>query len=200
MKIKICGIREMQEADFCDQHGVDFLGFNFFKKSPRYISPEKAKKIITNLEHASPVALFVNEEMETILDIITYLEIEITQLHGSESPEFLKLIPGKKIKAFGIENEQDLEVAEKYSEVSDFFLFDKKSKKFGGTGKKFSWELLKNKTIKKDFFLAGGISADNILDIPEDVKPFAIDMASSVETEGRKDPEKIKEVLSSLRN
>ena len=197
-KIKICGIRNEKEALFCDKEKIDFLGFNFYKKSPRYIESKLAKEIILKLNFSVPVGLFVNEEQEEVLEIIKESKIKIAQFHGDESSEFLSKIPIKTIKSFGIENENDFEKINKYSEVADFFLLDSKSKKFGGTGQSFNWEVLKGKSFTKKVFLAGGLNPENLNKAFDYFLPFAIDIASGVEIDGKKDIDKIKKVKKVL--
>ena len=197
-KIKICGIRNEKEALFCDKEKIDFLGFNFYKKSPRYIEPELAKEIILKLNFSMPVGLFVNEEQEKVLKIIKESKIKIAQFHGDESPEFLSKIPIKTIKSFGIENENGLEKIGKYSEVTDFYLLDKKSKKFGGTGRSFDWKILEGKSFTKKIFLAGGLNSQNLNQAFKHLSPFAIDIASGAETDGKKDFTKIKKIKKAL--
>ena len=208
VKIKICGIRHEEEALFCDQNKVDFLGFNFFSGSSRYISLEKAKDLIPKLNFPIPVGLFVNEKLDKVLEIISLTGIKIAQFHGQETPEFLSQIPIPAIKSFGIETEEDLREVSEYDEVADFFLFDKKSKKFGGTGESFSWEILLGQNFNKPFFLAGGVNIKNIPRIEKYFSPpnpqpptpnpqlFAIDGASGSETDGKKDFTKISQIIS----
>jgi len=201
MKIKICGIQNLEDAIFCDNLGIDFLGFNFYKKSKRYISPKDAKKIILELKKSKPVGVFVNEKKENVKNIIKNTDIKIAQFHGNiENKKYLENIKKqnnkiKIIKSFGINQKQDFENIEKFYTCSDYFLFDKKTKIFGGTGKQFDWKLFENKKINKKYFLAGGVNTENILNAKK-LNSFAIDIASGSETNEKKDYKKIKQIFT----
>ena len=198
LKIKICGITNLDDALLCESEGADALGFIFYKKSKRYIEPELVKNIV---KHLSPftmkVGVFVNDSVDFINKTASELNLNAVQLHGEESPDIIEKINLPVIKSFRINNEFDFSILEKYSNNS--FLFDTYSDSvYGGTGKIFNWELIP-KEIKNKIILAGGISIDNIEDIFTNVKPDAVDISSSLESEpGRKDKDKVKEFFKKI--
>ena len=198
MKVKTCGITNLDDALLCESEGADALGFIFYKKSKRYIGPELVKNIV---KHLSPftfkVGVFVNESVDFINKTASELNLNAVQLHGEESPDIIEKINLPVIKSFRINNEFDFSILEKYSNNS--FLFDTYSDSvYGGTGKTFNWELIP-KEIKNKIILAGGISINNIEDIFNHVKPAAVDLSSSLESEpGRKDKDKVKEFFKKI--
>jgi phosphoribosylanthranilate isomerase len=198
IKVKTCGITNLEDALLCESAGADALGFIFYKKSKRYIEPGSFKGII---KHLSPfimkVGVFVNEHSDFINDTAADLNLNAVQLHGEESLETVKKINFPVIKSFRINNGFDFSILEKYPGVS--FLFDTYSKiEYGGTGKVFNWELIPNE-LKCKIILAGGISINNIDDIFNNIKPAAVDLSSSLEAEpGKKDKEKVKEFFKKI--
>lgn len=198
MKIKICGITNIEDALLCESEGADALGFIFFKKSKRYIEPNSAKEIIN---HLSPftvkVGVFVNESADFINETAAHLNLNAVQLHGEESPEIIRKIDNQVIKSFRINNGFDFSILEKYSNNS--FLFDTYSDlEYGGTGKSFNWKLIPD-DLKNKIILAGGISILNIEDIFNNIKPAAVDLSSSLESEpGKKDRKKVKEFFKKI--
>jgi phosphoribosylanthranilate isomerase len=207
--IKVCGMTEMQQVKQLAALGVQYAGFIFYEKSPRYvvgkIEPEALRQFDTKL---NKVGIFVNETMNKILQTVRLYGLHYVQLHGDESPEFCKEISAhiKTIKSFSIGgNESSIRVLEKFNDCADLFLFDTKTALYGGAGKKFNWDILKSITINKPFFLSGGIA-------PEDVSliknfstnhinsiPFSIDLNSRFETSpGIKNMEKVENFIKEL--
>ena len=162
-KVKICGITNMEDAADAAKLGADYLGFNFYKKSPRFIDIETAQKILNNLEPSTKkVAVFVNEDINKAKSIVGQLNFDAIQLHGDESPEYCAQLKKKAkkqiIKAFRVRDKLDFGNIMSYD--ADYYMFDThKEGQFGGTGKKFKWKLLKG--IKKPFFLSGGLNPSN---------------------------------------
>ncbi len=204
MKIKVCGITRMQDAQACDFLGIDYLGFNFWQYSKRYITAENAKPIIASLKNAKPIGIFVEKDLEYIKRIVEQCALAGIQLHTEESISFCKEI--KKlfpvciiIQAFRVkdclpENLNDFD--------ADYFLFDTfSSTSMGGTGMTFDWNILELlKPLSNRTFIAGGINAENIEKLLSVIKPFAIDVASGVEiSPGIKDIEKVKLLLSKVK-
>ncbi len=193
VKVKTCGITNLEDALFCESEGADALGFIFYKKSKRYIEPYSAKEII---KHLSPftikVGVFVNETPDFIIKTAAELHLNAVQLHGEEIPEMIGKINFPVIKSFRINNGFDFSVLVKYSGAS--FLLDAYSDvEYGGTGKIFNWKLIPNE-LKSKIILAGGISINNIEYILKNIKPAAVDLSSSLEVvPGKKDTEKVKE-------
>ncbi len=202
-KIKICGVKNASIIDCCKKYKVNFIGFNFYKKSPRYISPFKAKQLMTNYTtKITAVGIFCNHEIEDVLQIIKKLKLKIIQLHGKEDNFYIKKIKNKLnvkiIKALGVNKREDLDKVMLYPNA-DYFLFDYKPKKNelpGGNSKSFDWSILKKTKIQKPWFIAGGINKNNISDIIDKLMPYCIDISSGVENKpGIKNKNKIKEIM-----
>lgn len=206
-KIKICGITSSEDAALCYKLGVDYIGFIFFPKSPRNITPEKAAGIKSDLAVKgiikwTPVGVFVNEQADTIFRIRDKCNLFGVQLHGSESPEFCSKIMAEgiyTIKCVNIKDEMSLVGIGEYN--VDAFLFDTyKTGEHGGTGQTFNHDLIIPYTEKYRIFLAGGLSPENISGILNKVKPFAVDISSGVEkTKGVKDHQKITDFVSEVK-
>lgn len=192
-KVKICGITNLEDALLSAKFGADALGFNFYKKSPRYITPEKANEIIEKLpENILKVGVFVNEDLEKIVEIAETAKLDTLQLHGEETPEFASELKAKTnleiIKAFRVSPEFKPEDVLEYE--TDAILLDAYNpKEHGGTGETFDWWKFKDSFSKiPRFYLAGGLSSKNITYPISLLKPFAVDACSKLEIEkGKKD-------------
>lgn len=198
VKIKICGITNLEDALNSVNAGCDALGFVFYKQSPRYIKPEKAQSIIKQLpKDIIKVGVFVDAKEKAIKHIAKLCRLDILQFHGRESPDFLERFKGYKIiKAFRVKDKIDLAQIAKYKAFA--YLFDTFVKsRAGGTGKQFNWELLsKLGNIRKPIFLSGGLNAQNVKRAIKQVKPDWLDVSSSVEIKpGKKDAKKVKEFI-----
>ena len=193
-KVKICGITNLEDALISAKFGADALGFNFYEKSPRYIAPEKAREIIEQLPaNILKVGVFVNEDLEKIVEIASIAKLDALQLHGEETPEFARELKQKTnleiIKAFRVSPDFAPEDVLKYE--TDAILLDAYSpKEHGGTGETFDWEIAKKvQEIFPKMYLAGGLSSrkycsSNLINL----KPFAVDACSGVEDKkGKKD-------------
>lgn len=202
VKTKICGITNLEDArDSCDA-GCDALGFVFYKKSPRYITPEKARRIIKYLpEQVIKIGVFVNAREESIRRIARLCKLDMLQFHGNESPEFCARFKNYKIiKAFRIKDKVDLERISKYKVLA--YLFDTLVKsKAGGTGKSFNWKLIRHVDhLKRPIFLSGGLSAENVREAIKVVRPDWVDVSSSVEIKpGKKDGAKVKKIIQAVK-
>lgn len=190
VKVKICGITNIEDAKAAADAGADALGFVFYKKSPRYIAPKKAGEIISKLpKKALKVGVFVNAPEKIIKRIAKLCNLDMLQLHGSETPELCQRLKGYKIiKAFRVKSKIGLKDILKYKTFA--YLFDAFSKsKAGGTGKGFNWELIANiKNIKHPVFLSGGLNESNVVKAIRVVHPDWIDASSSLELYlGKKD-------------
>jgi phosphoribosylanthranilate isomerase len=202
-KVKICGITNSEDALLSVKSGCDALGFVFYKKSPRYIPPEKAIQIIKNLpSKVIKIGVFVNSREKTIRRIARLCGLDVLQFHGSESPEFCHRFKDKKIiKAFRVKDGSSLKSILKYKVFA--FLFDTFSRsRIGGTGKKFNWDLVRQiDGITRPIFLSGGLNEKNVKSAIEAVHPDWVDASSSLESmPGRKDHNKVKKFISVAKN
>jgi phosphoribosylanthranilate isomerase len=200
IKIKICGITNLDDALYATECGADSLGFNFYKKSPRYIDPQKAAEIIAQLPpFVMPVGIFVNEHEDRIREIQHMTCMQAIQFHGDESPEFCQRFGGRVIKAFQIKDKESLKAMAHYR-VGAFLLDSYRDGMRGGTGVSFDWHLaVVAKTFGK-IILAGGLTPENVAEAVKLVQPYAVDVAGGVEKEkGMKDHAKIKKFIAEVR-
>jgi phosphoribosylanthranilate isomerase len=192
----------LEDALSSIEGGGNALGFVFYKNSPRYIAPARARDIIGQLpRNIIKVGIFVNSEEKTIKHIAKLCGLGILQFHGNESPEFCKKFKGYKvIKAFRVKDKIDLTRILKYKTFA--YLFDTFIKfKAGGTGKKFNWELLSYRDeLKRPVFLSGGLTDKNVKEAIKIVHPDWVDVSSSVEIRpGKKDHRKVKEFIKAVK-
>lgn len=195
VKIKICGLSRPEDIAYVNEAKPDYAGFVInVPKSSRSVSPELARELISRLDPAIiPVGVFRNNPLEEILELSQAGIFRITQLHSHEDESFvrkLREVSGLPvIKAF---NERTLDQAQE--SCADYILLDHAA---GGTGKTFDWD--RAKTVDRPFFLAGGIGPDNIPEAVRKLHPWAVDLSSKVETEGKKDREKILAAVRAVR-
>ncbi len=195
VKVKICGITNLDDAMAAADFGADALGFVFFKKSPRYISPANAKKIIKKLPpFISTVGVFVNEDKNTIKKTVSQAGIDIIQLHGEEPPAACRFPGHLAIKAIRVKSIDNLEIISKYRDKVSAFLLDTYTPDvFGGTGQVFNWDIAVEAKKFGRVILAGGLTPTRIEKAVRWVHPYAVDVSSGVETEkGKKDHKKMK--------
>lgn len=192
MKVKICGITDLKTALGAVDFGAAALGF-VFAESKRKISIDQAKKIISSLpEDLMKVGVFVNETKEEIERIASAVSLTHVQVHGDETPEFCSSLAFPVIKAFSIEENNCLEKIKQFS--CEYILLDGPKGKFhGGNGLSFDWGILKNQDFAdKKIILAGGLNVDNVQEAIETTRPYMVDVSSGVETDGKKDLQKVK--------
>lgn len=201
IKVKVCGITNLADAEKALDFGADALGFNFYPPSPRYITPEEARAVLQRLpEGCSNVAVFVNEPKEKVHEIITHGELAngrqgygALQFHGEESQEYCRGWSMKVIKAFRVREKKSLEGMELFP--ADFYLLDSWSSGYGGSGAGFSWEWLEGLKTEK-LILSGGLSIENVVEAIRRIHPYAVDVCSGVEARpGIKDHAKLKEFI-----
>lgn len=214
--VKICGITNVEDALSAYGLGADLLGFVFVSSSPRYLTGERARTVISDFRKRETAfdgmtGLFLNEKLDTVIEIILLCGLDIVQLHGEEKPEFCSLLKQKLreeydrtvkiIKTFKVA--EDIlpvgdYIADDYLDA-DYYLFDTFSQdSSGGTGKVFDWKVLvKNKkNIRKPFLLAGGLKPDNVAEAINVLNPYAVDVSSGVEqSAGVKNTELLKEFI-----
>lgn len=199
-RVKICGVRTLEEAECAAEAGAEMLGFNFWPPSPRYISPEAAGQIIDRLpKEVLSVGVFVNESGGRIREISRGLGLSAIQLHGDESPEFCnELRELTVIKAMRVGEGFSVERINNYGECGvDTVLLDASlGGSYGGTGATFDWNVAARAKAYARIILAGGLNANNVAEAIRIVGPFAVDVCSGVEAApGRKDLAKIREFI-----
>lgn len=202
VRVKICGITNFEDAHEAINLGADALGFNFYKRSPRYLEPAKAKPIIEALPPlVSLVGIFADEfSPERIRTIAHAVGLGTIQLHGSESPEYIKKISEVRIiKAFRVNESFDVSQLAAY-QVGAYLLDTYDSKQLGGTGKTFNWDVAAQAKPYGRVILAGGLSPENVADAILQVRPYAIDVCSAIESEpGKKDFQKMEALFREIR-
>lgn len=196
VKVKICGITNLEDALTSAEYGADALGFIFYEKSSRYVTPEDAGSIIKELPpFVTIVGVFVNETVEKINEIKRISGIEAFQLHGDETPEMCEALDGKVIKAFRVGRGGVTPPLHDYK-VTAFLLDTHREGLPGGTGETFDWDLAIEAKRNGRVILAGGLTPENILDAVKKVRPYAVDVASGVEERpGKKDLKKVREFI-----
>ena len=205
VKIKICGMRRLEDIEMANKYKPDYIGF-VFAQSPRKVSYNQAKELSGLLsEDIIPVGVFVNENMKLIVDLFKDGIIEIAQLHGDEDEKYIRDLKDKSIEETGqeipiinaIEINDNKNIEDKLERwrdsASDYFILDSGK----GSGKTFDWNLIDKNSefFKNSIFLAGGLNSENLALAIDEFNPFAVDLSSSVETDGFKDGEKIKEII-----
>jgi phosphoribosylanthranilate isomerase len=200
--IKICGITSLDDAHAAVAAGADALGFNFYKPSPRYITPESAREIIDTLpDSILTVGVFVNEESpETVSAIADRSGIKAVQLHGEESPDYCRAL-NPVIKNFSVSTSFDIDQISAY-EVDAIMLDTKDNRLHGGTGRVFDWSIAQQVSrIFPKLFLAGGLSPENVREAIEMVQPYAVDACSSLEDKpGIKNHERMRIFVNAVRS
>jgi len=203
VKVKICGITNLEDAIAAVDAGCDALGFLFYRKSKRNIEPVKAKEIISQLpERTIKIGVFVNARLDTVRRIAKSCCLDMVQLHGNESPEYCSKLKGYKIiKVIHVRNRKiTVEELAKYRPFA--FLFDSSTRtKVGGTGKTFSWNFIPHPhELKTQIFLSGGISRENVKKAIKETHANWVDACSSVEIRpGKKDRLKMKEFVKAAK-
>jgi phosphoribosylanthranilate isomerase len=204
-KVKICGITNLEDALLSAKFGADALGFNFYEKSPRYVTSKKASEIIEQLpKGVMKVGVFVNESVERICKIVEIAGLDAIQLHGEEDNRFIEevhMMSGLPvIKAFRISLDFNPDSA-KHSSAEAVLLDKYSSREPGGTGETFDWKIAKLVSNLVDrVYLAGGLTADNVADAIGTVHPYAVDVCSRIETKpGKKDDEKLERFIAAVK-
>lgn len=195
MKLKICGLKRPEDIEYANLVKPDYVGF-VFAGNKRRISPDTAVKLKTRLSKEIKAAgVFVDEPLKNIIDLLEREVIDIAQLHGSETEEdiqYIQAVTGKEvIKAVKVRHRYDVEAW--LDSSADFLLFDSGA----GSGEVFDWTLLDG--VEREYFLAGGLTPDNIEAAVEHLSPYGIDLSSGVETDGVKDFEKMRKTVETVR-
>ena len=199
VRVKICGITRLEDAELALELGADALGFNFWPRSSRYCDPAVAQRIVQKLPPlASAVAVFVNQPRQEVQRICAQIGATAVQLHGDETPEFCDGFSLPVIKAIQVRGPESLAACSQYRISA--FLMDTPSAAFGGTGRTFPWRALASRTDPRPIFLAGGLNPENVGRAIRQVRPYAVDVASGVESEpGVKSPKKMARFIAAAK-
>lgn len=206
MKIKVCGLKNRENIREIVSCKPDFLGFIFYPPSPRYVGEYFDVRLIRNIPpYINKTGVFVNQDVDTIIRLVERYSLNFVQLHGDEDASFAAALKAKRIaviKAFCIDSTFDFIHTEPYLSSCEYFLFDSKSKSYGGSGEKFDWQLLNRFTFGKPFFLSGGITPEDGNSITAIQHPFllGIDINSGFEiSPGLKDVFKVNEFIKVIK-
>jgi phosphoribosylanthranilate isomerase len=208
IKIKVCGVRSPSNLAELSKLDIDYVGFNFYEKSPRYVS-ENIEELSAGLpKKIKKVGVFVNSDLDEIIELKRKYSLDYVQLHGYESASYCKFLYVNNIaviKAFQIKDNFEFKQLNDYEKYCHYFLFDNKSKAYGGSSRKFDWDILKKyDNTKLPYFLSGGIDSDDIKDIKtlksKGINIYGVDINSRFETEpGTKDVCKVLEFTNKLK-
>lgn len=201
-KIKICGITNLEDAQNAVSFGADFIGF-IFADSPRNIKPEDAKSIIEKLKgNVLKVGVFVNETLKRVTSIVEYCSLDLIQLHGDEDPQYCSQLKDRQvIKAFRIKDDASLALIPRYKDVFACLLDTFSKETYGGIGRVFDWNLaIKAKEFGKPILLSGGLGLSNIKEAIKVVRPYAVDISSSIELRpGKKDTKRMQQLIGIIK-
>ncbi len=192
MKIKVCGMTMMEQLKTLEEIGADYAGLIFYPRSPRYVlhAALKAEEVKSRFEKIKLVGVFVNEELDSVLEKIDTWGLDSIQLHGQESPAYCRELRNRisVIKAFRVGVDTEIAAAvEPYADAVDHFLFDTLGMQYGGTGQQFEWDLLLGAKIPQPYILSGGIGPDDAEKVrafvEKDSSAYALDLNSRFETD-----------------
>lgn len=185
-KLKICGMKVPDNISDAIALQPDYMGFIFYPGSKRFVAYLDAEVLRKIPQSIKTTGVFVNQDLEDVKKVIEVYQLKAVQLHGNESPDYCKSLLGlvEVIKAFGIDEEFDFGTLTSYADAVDYFLFDTQTPHHGGSGKRFSWQLLQHYTLTKPYFLSGGIGLESVpeLQLITDERLYAIDVNSRFET------------------
>jgi phosphoribosylanthranilate isomerase len=203
VKVKICGITNWADARRACEAGAEFLGFNFYPPSPRYIAPAAARRIARRLPKSTvKVGVFVNEREDKIAGIVRSVPLDFIQLHGDESPAMVKRLSRLRpvIKALRVRGPLRPARLARYAAAAAILLDRYDRGRRGGTGKTFDWELARAASRTRRVFLAGGVNPDNAAAAIRLARPYALDVCSGVESRpGKKDPARLLALIRATR-
>jgi len=203
VKVKICGITNLSDARRAVEAGADFLGFNFYLKSSRYIAPATARRIVQRLpQGVESVGVFVNEPEPEMLAIARRVGLDYVQLHGDETAEVVSRMRRsfRVIKAVRVRDSFRVSQLRNFKRASSILLDGFDAHLRGGTGKSFNWKLAKSAGRKRQIFLAGGLTPENVAAAVSAARPFAIDVCSGVESRpGKKDAARMRALVAAVR-
>jgi phosphoribosylanthranilate isomerase len=205
VKVKICGFTNWPDARCACDAGADFLGFNFYRRSPRYIDPVRARAIVRRLpKGTASVGIFVNEPEDDLVRIAQDVGLKYVQLHGDETPAAVsrlrRALPAVKIiKAVRVRKTFHVKNVSRFRDATAILLDGFDGRRPGGTGKTFDWSLAAPANRQTPIILAGGLTPENIVEAIRAVRPYAVDVCSGVEASpGKKDRAKIKALMRAV--
>lgn len=201
-RIKICGITRLADALHAVALGADALGFIFAPRSPRRVAPEAARAIVAALPpFVTPVAVVVNETPEAVRALLEATGCRVAQLHGDESPEYLRELGVPAIKALPIWTPDDLAPAARYPAARAILLDTRVDGAFGGTGRPFDWSIARAICAdSRPIILAGGLTVENVAEAVRVAEPYAVDVSSGIEVSpGVKDPARMAAFIAAVR-
>ncbi len=201
MRVKICGITNLEDALAAAEFGADAVCFVLYPNSPRCIKPAQAESIIAQLPpYVTTVGVFANQDMEEIRKIMLQCGFDLAQLQGEESPAFCREFGPRVVKAIRVKDKDSLEAMSHYS-VRAFVLDTYREGQFGGTGERFDWDLALLAKRYGRIILAGGLTPENVRDAVAKVGPYGVDVSSGVEQKvGQKDHKKIKQFIETVKS
>jgi phosphoribosylanthranilate isomerase len=201
VKVKVCGIQRLEDANEAVRLGADLLGFNLYSRSPRYVEPARVVSITDQLPpHVCAVGLFVNEEKRHVQELARLCRFEVLQFHGDEDDQFLQGWREKLIKVVRMKDAASKWEVERNLQRADWVLVDAITEGYGGGGKRFSWEWLEGVSGER-LFLAGGLNPKNVAEAVRTFRPYAVDVASGVEVRpGVKDWWKLGEFIENAKS
>jgi phosphoribosylanthranilate isomerase len=199
-KVKICGITNLEDALHAADHGADMLGFNFYRGSKRYVDPSIVNDMVRSLADVQKVGVFVNADVQDLMKVANQGKLDAIQVHGNETPEFVAQIRGLLPNAVifkAVRVGPGFESKDVARFGADFILLDGDAGDFGGAGRTFAWS--KARGID-NLILAGGLTPENVADAVRTVRPYAVDVASGVESSpGKKDPKKVEAFITNAK-
>ena len=200
-QVKICGVTNVADALAAAGAGADMIGLNFYAGSPRHVTPAQAAEIARALPpFVLRVGVFVNPESAQVMEAIAACGLNLLQFHGDEDSDFCTQFGVMSVKALRVRDAESLKTLANFH--TDAFLLDAYSKAgLGGTGEKFNWDLaVAAQQFGKPIFLAGGLTPENVADAVRQVRPFAVDVSSGVESApGKKDAAKVRAFIAAVR-
>lgn len=202
-RVKFCGITSLADARIAARLGADYLGFNFCRQSPRYIAPARARRIIVRLpRRVVSVGVFVDAPAQEVRELARDIGLRVVQLHGSESPRVVREL-SKDVavwKAVRVRAPFRAEALKKYKDAQAILLDAFRRGKRGGTGKTFAWKLARRAKLHARIILAGGLTPENVAEAVRTVRPFAVDVASGIESKpGKKDARKMRAFMREVK-
>jgi phosphoribosylanthranilate isomerase len=190
-KIKICGITTIEEIKIINKFKIDYIGF-VFARSKRQVDKEYVKEMINNLrKNIKTVGVFVNEKINIVNEISDYLDLDIVQLHGNETVDYIEKINRKVWKGISLKNYNSLDLLNDYTSVEGILI----DANIPGSGKSFNWKVLENIKFNNKFILAGGLNVENIEEAIKKLNPDVVDISTGLEKNGKKDEKMIRNFM-----